>query len=182
MKKKNIRTAQSLTAPDLTIKQKAFADALIENGGNKTEAALAAYDCKNRDTGHTIGYRVSKVPQVAAYIQKRLAEAAIPDLAVESLRESLKATQHQYNNANGEFEEFPDYDRRLKASDQAFRLMDAYPQPAATPAGPARLSGTELAELDYWTLRYLAENKGKWPSEEDLERFKTDNCIEVEVS
>jgi len=106
---------------DLTAKQRAFADAYIETGGNAAEAADLAYDCTNPDSPRVIACHNLQNPKIRAYLDYRLWQHEVPDEAVESLKKSLFATKPQ--RINGKVRMVPDETARAKARVQAFKLM-----------------------------------------------------------
>ncbi len=106
---------------DLTSKQRAFADAYLETGGNAAEAANLAYNCTNPDSPRVIACHNLKKPKIRAYLDYRLWQHEVPDEALESLKASLFAAKPLKNH--GQVKMVPDETARAKARDQAFRLM-----------------------------------------------------------
>ena len=71
----------------LTYKQAAFCREYVSNGGNATQAYIAAYDTTNTDTANTEGWQLLLLPQVKAEID-RLVKPCEP--AAMSERERVK--------------------------------------------------------------------------------------------
>jgi predicted transcriptional regulator len=61
----------------LTDKERAFVLNLAE-GKNKTESALAAYECVSRDVAKTLGCRMAKDPDIGQALSDIMAQEAIP--------------------------------------------------------------------------------------------------------
>ncbi len=106
---------------NLTPKQKAFADAYLETGGNAAEAADLAYNCSNPDSPRVIACHNLKNPKVRTYLDYRLWQHEVPDEALESLKASLFAAKPL--KVHEQVTMVPDETARAKARDQAFRLM-----------------------------------------------------------
>lgn len=92
--------------PKLTMKQKAFADALIENKGNGTKAALLAYDTTDKVTAGSISHENLRKPQVIAYLDNKWAKAGsnIEKIANDpkvSANTRLDANKYIYDHAHG---------------------------------------------------------------------------------
>jgi phage terminase small subunit len=60
---------------ELSRKQEKFADEYVKTG-NATEAAMAAYKPKNRNTAHSIGSENLRKPAITAYLERKAAAAA----------------------------------------------------------------------------------------------------------
>jgi phage terminase small subunit len=60
----------------ITEKQKKFADAYVDNGGNRTEAALDVYDTKDYFTAANIGSENLKKPKIQEYLESIAGDAA----------------------------------------------------------------------------------------------------------
>ncbi len=106
---------------DLTAKQRAFADAYIETGGNAAEAADLAYNCSNPDSPRVIACHNLKNPKVRTYLDSVIMVNEVPDAALQSLKESLFADKPL--KLRGQVKMVPDETARARARDQAFRLM-----------------------------------------------------------
>ena len=75
----------------LTKKEKAFAEEYVQNGGNATQAYLAAYECCY-DTAHKEGYRVLKRPAVREYVTQ-LQKDAYAAACINAERVALKLAE-----------------------------------------------------------------------------------------
>ncbi len=120
---------------DLTSKQRAFADAYIESGGNRRKAALQAYDCSSPESASVLAHKTLNNPKVVAYLNYHFLRHDMPDAVVETLKESLSATK--IIKVGGEYQEVPDHTARLKANDQIAKIMGLYSDPKdETPSEP----------------------------------------------
>jgi len=131
---------------NLTSKQRAFAHAYLETGGNGREAALQAYNCSSPESASVLAHKALNNPKVVAYLNYHFLKHDMPDAVVETLKESLSATT--IVKLGREYRKVPDYTARLKAVDQFAKIMDLYPDPKdETPSEP-------LSKNDYWMMRF----------------------------
>ena len=129
----------------LTSKQRAFADAYLETGGNGREAATKAYNCSSPESASVLAHKALNNPKVVAYLNYHFLGHDMPDAVVESLKDSLSATK--IIKSGGEYLKVPDHTARAKAVDQLAKIMDLYPDPKdETPSEP-------LSKNDYWMMR-----------------------------
>lgn len=109
-------------ARTITQKQKTFADAYIENGGNGTQAALVAYETESKDTARAIASENLIKPNVVNYL-----EAALPDdLLAEVHREGLFATKTVFDKDGNVLAEDADFNARAKYLDMAYKILGKY--------------------------------------------------------
>ncbi|MDA2933584.1 terminase small subunit [Acidobacteria bacterium AH-259-D05] len=103
----------------LTLRQRRFILAYVRNGGNRTQAALVAYDTTYA-TARVIGCENLTKPNIRREID-RLTEAVSLSTrdSLLVLKDALKAT-----DANNH----PDWGVRLKAVDMAIKIRGGYPK------------------------------------------------------
>ena len=100
-----------------SIKQKKFVSGLLKTG-NGTEAALAAYNTKDRKTAQVIAYQNMNKPEVMAEVDKALKKN---NITLEGQTERLKEIAVDW---------MPDKissDTVLKANIELLKLLKAYP-------------------------------------------------------
>lgn len=86
----------------LSLKQLKFIRAYLKTG-NQTQAALQAYDTKDKNTAHVIGSENLQKPTINAEIQKAHKKMGItPDLLTQKLKEGLNAHEIKYFQHEGE--------------------------------------------------------------------------------
>ncbi len=152
---------------DLTSKQRAFAHAYLETGGNGRKAALQAYDCSSPESASVLAHKTLNNPKVVAYLNYHFLRHDMPDAVVESLKHSLSATK--IVKLGGEYLEVPDHTARLKANDQIAKIMDLYPDPKdETSSEP--LSKEEYRE-EYWMMRFTGAHAHMPRTRKELETF-----------
>lgn len=101
----------------LTRKQNYFLIEFINNGGNKVQAALKAYDTSNYKTASKIADTNFKNRYVQKRVEKILAKHNISEDTVgEKVAEGLKAQIVAHNELTKKYEqlEFPDHNIRHK--------------------------------------------------------------------
>lgn len=75
----------------MTVKQKAFIQNYIENGGNGTQAAFNVYNCKNLNVAGVMAHENLRKPKVLELINLSLEpDEAILSSVVVSLRSALE--------------------------------------------------------------------------------------------
>lgn len=108
----------------LTIKQKKFVKAYIDNDGNGTQAALATYDTTDYDTANQIAIENLQRPTVKQAIEDALNNHGITiEKATQPIADGLQATK-TIPTSDG-FVEGIDHSTRLKASGMALKLLGA---------------------------------------------------------
>ena len=109
---------------ELTGKQKVFAKEYIRTL-NKTEAAMKAYDVKNRENARSLGARVYS--KVRTPIQRLLDEMGLTDEAIaQDLMEGRKADKIQV--IEGKVVKAPDWSNRHKYTRLTAELKDMFPK------------------------------------------------------
>ena len=148
---------------DLTSKQRAFAHAYLETGGNGRKAAQQAYNCSSPESASVLAHKNLNNPKVLTYLDYHSFKHGIPDAVVVSLKDSLFATK--LIKVGEKYQEVPDYTARLKASDQIAKIMDLYPDPNdETPSEP-------LSKNDYWMMRFTEAHARVPKAGKELETF-----------
>lgn len=148
---------------DLTSKQRAFADAYLETGGNGRKAAQQAYNCSSPESASVLAHKALKNPKVLTYLDYHSFKHGIPDAVVVSLKDSLSATK--LIKVGGEYLEVPDYTARSKAVDQIAKIMGLYPDPKdETPSEP-------LSKNDYWMMRFTGAHARAPRTRKELATF-----------
>ncbi len=148
---------------DLTSKQRAFAHAYLETGGNRREAATKAYNCSSPESARVLAHKNLNNPKVLTYLNYHLFKHGIPDVIVDILKDSLSATK--IVKLSGEYLEVPDHTARLKANDQIAKIMGLYPDPKdATPSEP-------LSKQDYWMMSFMGAHARVPRTRKELETF-----------
>lgn len=127
-----------------TPKQLHFIEAYVSNGGNATQAALAAYDC-NYETAKVIGHENLTKPNLRQAIEKRMQHTT---LTVEDAVRTIKSALDASNDKGS-----PEWASRLKAADMTLKLADAYPKEARDDAKQVH-GGQVLAR------KLISEGKG----------------------
>lgn len=117
---------KQLDSKNLTLKQRKWLEVYIKTG-NATEAAMQAYDCKDRDSAKQIGYEnLSKLDY-----QELLEEGGITDSnLLQTLRDGLVAgkvvsavaTGKDASAATTNFIDIPDHAVRHKYLETALKL------------------------------------------------------------
>jgi len=152
---------------DLTSKQRAFAHAYLETGGNGRKAATKAYNCSSPESASVLAHKNLNNPKVLTYLNYHLFKHGIPDVIVESLKDSLSATK--IIKVGGEYQEVPDHTARLKAVDQIAKIMGLYWDPKdETSSEP--LSKEEYRE-EYWMMRFTGAHAHMPRTRKELETF-----------
>jgi phage terminase small subunit len=85
-------SSKSKDEEGLTVKQRAFCEALLANGGNRTKAAITAG--YGRAGAHVTGHRLAKLPQVRKYLAQA-AEALIAEAAPQAAETMRKLLKHK---------------------------------------------------------------------------------------
>ena len=148
---------------DLTSKQRAFAHAYLETGGNGREAALQVYNCSSPESASVLAHKTLNNPKVVAYLNYHFLRHDMPDAVVETLKESLSATK--IIKVGGEYLEVPDHTARLKAVDQIAKIMGLYWDPKdETPSEP-------LSKNDYWMMRFTGAHSRMPRTGKELKTF-----------
>ncbi len=148
---------------DLTSKQRAFAHAYLETGGNGRKAALQAYDCSSPESASVLAHKTLNNPKVVAYLNYHFLKHGIPDVIVESLKESLSATK--IIKLREGYLEVPDHTARGKAFDQIAKIMGLYWDPKdETPSEP-------LSKQDYWMMSFMGAHARVPRTRKELETF-----------
>lgn len=111
----------------LSQKAKIFASEFVRTQ-NGTEAALAAFTCKNRDSASVVGSVYLKKPEVRAEVERLLQKSEIsPELVSQKIREGLDANVVSDYRGDVEETEVPDMSVRHKYVDTAAKIMDLFP-------------------------------------------------------
>lgn len=97
----------------LTIQQKTFCDTYLTFGGNGVEAALEAYDCKDRRSAASVASRVLTEPNIIAYINSKLEESGFND---DNVRKQHLFLLNQHS----------DFNSKSKAVDMFYKLKGNY--------------------------------------------------------
>ncbi len=148
---------------DLTSKQRAFADAYLESGGNGRKAALQAFSCSSPESASVLAHKNLRNPKVLTYLNYHFSKHGIPDVIVDILKNSLSATK--IVKLGGEYLEVPDHTARLKAVDQVAKILDLYPNPNdETPSEP-------LSKNDYWMMRFTGAHGRMHRTRKELGTF-----------
>ena len=106
-----------------TLKQQRFILAFIKNGGNATQAALAAYDTTYA-TARVIGCENLTKPTIRREIDRlmKAVQLSAKD-CLRAIKEALEAVDK---------DDHPDWDARLKAADMGLTVQGAYPKKQAS--------------------------------------------------
>lgn len=135
----------------ITPKQKVFVSEFLTNGHNATEAALVAFDCKNRGAAQSRGSEVLNHPHVYNFIQAHFMEAEVmPIQAIKCLGDAMKAMKSDEE----------DHDKRLKA---AFKIIDVF---SDQPVKQGKAGGSQVADQPDEVVRFIAIT-GRWPTEKE---------------
>lgn len=117
----------------LTIKQKKFVRAYVNNDGNGRDAAKAVYDVKTDGVAASIASENLNKPNVKAAIELALEKHGITiEKATKPIADGLTAEQ-EFIDKNGDSHAKPDHNVRLKASGMALKLMGAEQKPEVIP-------------------------------------------------
>ncbi len=122
-----------ITGNDLTIKQKAFVDALLDpkspTYAKKAESYLATYNTTDRAIAQAEASKTLRKPSIQAYYASALEKAGItPERLSQKLSAHLDATKKEYNKQTKEWELMPHYEAQMKAIQESNKLLDAYPK------------------------------------------------------
>lgn len=110
----------------LTVKQKKFVKAYVENDGNGTKAALETYDTTDEKTASVIAAENLAKPSIRDEVDKAMVKHNITiDAAVKPIADGLHATREFYDKEGNYIESTPDHSTRLKASGMALKLLGA---------------------------------------------------------
>lgn len=108
----------------LSVKQRKFVKAYVENNGNGTKAALEAYDTNSEDVARSMAAENLAKPTIRVAVEKALEKADITiEKAVQPIADGLQATK-TIPTTDG-FVEGIDHGIRLKASGMALKLLGA---------------------------------------------------------
>lgn len=123
---------------DLTIKQAKWLEKYIETG-NATEAAVYAYDAKDRYTARNIGSEnIAKLGMRELMEEMGLTDVALVNMIAEGATKPMKI-----HGTGDNFVELPDYGVRHKYIDTAVKMKDRMPKdPKSTLA--ARIEGGKI--------------------------------------
>src|SRR5438128_12518176 len=105
-------------ARSLTPKQRRFVAEYVQNGGNGTRAALAAYDTADSRTASVMAVETLARPSVQAAVAELLDEAGLSDRKLAEIHAHYLALYRSDDPA--------DKALGLKALDMAFRLNGPY--------------------------------------------------------
>ena len=103
----------------LSLKQQKFKKVYLETG-NATEAAMQAYDCKDRNSARTLGTQVLAKLSFSELME----EAGLTDkMLIDANKEGLtKSSKSQRDYETGEIIEVADYATRHKYLETALKL------------------------------------------------------------
>lgn len=101
----------------LTIRQKKFVKAYVQNEGNGKEAAKQVYNVSNDNSASQLASQNLSRPNVKSAVDEALKKHEITiDHAIKPIKEGLEATTRG---------DYPNHDIRLRASGMALRLLGA---------------------------------------------------------
>lgn len=163
----------------VTEKQKNYCE-LVLQGKSKTEAVWQAFNFSNRNYASHYAVKLWKSPGCIAYIERRIAEASIPDDAIMSLKESLFASKTVVFG-EGDIRDVSDEPARAKARDQAFRILGAYAD-MKTAADMEAVENANPKDLDlnYYEIRYVSDHGKMPPTQRALKEYKESIDISAE--
>lgn len=108
----------------LTIKQKKFVKAYVENDGNGTKAALQVYNTTSEDVARSMSAENLAKPSIRDAVDAALIKHGITiEIATQPIADGLHATK-TIPTSDG-FVEGIDHGTRLKASGMALKLLGA---------------------------------------------------------
>ena len=108
-----------MTKKQPTKKEKELVKNLVANGGNKTRAALKAYDTKKPKRAYSIASKALKKPEVQGALQEELRRQKITlGRALKPISKALVATKKDADGTTVD-----DLDIQLKGSDRALKLL-----------------------------------------------------------
>jgi hypothetical protein len=89
------------------------------------------------------------------------------DDAIRTIKEALQAAKDK---------DLPDWTARLKAADMTLKLADAYPRESRQESVKQMpviniTPRDQISDKEYYTIVYLHEHGGEWPSDGQLEQF-----------
>lgn len=112
----------------LSLKQRGFCKSFVENKGNATEAALANYNCKNRNMANVLGSVNLDKPMIKNEIERLMESKEITDsVMMDKLKEGLNANVVATFQGDATETEIPDHDKRFKWWDAAAKIKNLYP-------------------------------------------------------
>ena len=107
----------------LSPKQQTFVEAYFDTG-SRTEAAITAYDCANRNSARVMAHRLLHNPKVLRYLDCLGVEGGLAQVVMDTLMECLHAEKTV--KVNKRLIKEPDHGARLKAANQVFRILGVY--------------------------------------------------------
>ena len=117
-KKKTAAKSKTAKEPELTVKETIFIKEFVKNGGNKTRAALKAYNTDDYQMAAVIGYKNLMKPRIRNIVEEELERQGITlELAIKPVAKALVATKEV------EGETVDDLELQLKGHDRAAKLM-----------------------------------------------------------
>ena len=105
----------------LTPKQRAFCKHYLATLGNAPKAALRAYNCSSRNSARVMACKALKLPQVRELLKLELLKVGLPEKALLTMKESMKATKRV--RVGGRTVEVPDHLIRIRAATFLLKLL-----------------------------------------------------------
>ena len=100
---------------DLSMKEKKFLSEYVKNGGNGAQAAMVAYDAKNKNSAAVIASHALSRPSVASALKAELERQGITvERIIKPIADGLSAVDKDGNE---------DHRARLMAHDRAVKIM-----------------------------------------------------------
>jgi len=112
----------------LSLKMRGFCKTFVENKGNATQAALANYNCKNKQMATVLGSTNLDKPMVKNEIERLLEEKEITDdLMMGKLKEGMNANVVSQFQGEATESDIPDHDKRFKWWESAAKMKNYFP-------------------------------------------------------
>ncbi len=112
---------------NLSIKQKLFAKNFVETK-NLADAALAGYNCKNRNSARITGFYTLKNPMVQKEVERLLEEKNISDdFMFQRLQEGIGAKVVASYQGTATETKIPDHNAAYKWWEAAAKIKDYFP-------------------------------------------------------
>jgi hypothetical protein len=151
---------ESKTIHNITEKQKAYADLVIE-GKSSNKAITAVYDVANRHTASSMSYTHRRHPGINAYIQKQLSTKAIADEVVGVNLRGLKAKK--LVRSDDGYIEMDDHTVQMAASKEIRVILKE---------AESHLAPTTIEEDDTYHRNWFIHENGREPTPLELRQFR----------
>ena len=107
----------------LSPKQQTFVEAYFETG-SRTEAAITAYDCANRNSARVMAHCLLHNPKVLKYLDHLGMEGGLAKAVIDTLMDAMHA--EKTIKVNDRLIHEPDHLTRMRAAKRVLRILGVF--------------------------------------------------------